>query len=55
MGLFFLFFVNPISVFMEKEYDKKINNKDESLYSIKIQENEMWIKIISIKIIQILS
>ena len=44
MGLFFLFFVNPISVFMEKEYDKKINNKDESLYSIKISENEMWIK-----------
>ena len=29
---------------MEKEYDKKINNKDESLYSIKISENEMWIK-----------
>ncbi len=44
MGLFFLFFVNPVSVFMETEYDRKINNKDESLYSIKISENEMWIK-----------
>ena len=34
MGLFFLFFVNPISVFMAKEYDKKINNKDESLLPV---------------------
>ena len=44
MGLFFLFFVNPLSVFMEREYDKKIDNNDNSLYSIKITNNEMWIK-----------
>ena len=44
MGLFFLFFVNPLSVFMETVYDKKLDNKDNSLYSIKISENEMWIK-----------
>ena len=36
IGLFFLFFVNPLAVFMEKVYDKKIDNKDNSLYSIKI-------------------
>ena len=44
MGLFFLFFVNPLAVFMEKVYDKKLDNKDNSLYSIKISDNEMWIK-----------
>ena len=44
MGLFFLFFVNPLSVFMETKYDNELNNKDNSLYSIKISDNEMWIK-----------
>ena len=44
MGLFFLFFVNPLAVFMETVYDKKLDNKDNSLYSIKISDNEMWIK-----------
>ena len=44
MGLFFLFFVNPLAVFMETEYDKKLDNRDNSLYSIKIADNEMWIK-----------
>ena len=44
MGLFFLFFINPLSVFMETKYDNKLDNKDNSLYSIKISNNEMWIK-----------
>ncbi len=44
MGLFFLFFINPLSVFMEKKYDEILNNRDNSLYSIKITDNEMWIK-----------
>ncbi len=44
IGLFFLFIVNPLSVFMERSYEDKIDNKDSSLYSIKIADNEMWIK-----------
>ena len=44
MGLFFLFIVNPLSVFMETKYDYKLDNNDNSLYSIKISDNEMWIK-----------
>ncbi len=44
MGLFFLFFLNPLSVFMEKKYDKRLDNKDNSLYSIKVTNSEMWIK-----------
>ena len=44
MGLFFLFIVNPLSVFMETKYDYKLDNRDNSLYSIKISDNEMWIK-----------
>ena len=44
IGLFFLFVINPLSVFMETEYDNKLKNKDDSLYSIKISDNEMWIK-----------
>ena len=44
MGLIFLFFLNPIAVFMGKNYDFELGNKDESLYSIKISNNEMWIK-----------
>ncbi len=44
MGLFFLFFINPLSVLMESKYDKKLDNKESSLYSIKISNNEMWIK-----------
>ncbi len=44
MGIFFLVFINPISVLMEKKYDNKLDYKDSSLYSIKISDNEMWIK-----------
>ncbi len=44
IGLFFLLFVNPISVILESKYDVELNNKDNSLYSIKISNKEMWIK-----------
>ncbi len=44
IGLIFLFFINPISVFMENQYDIKLGKQEESLYSIKITDNEMWIK-----------
>ncbi len=44
MGIFFLLFINPVSVLMESKYDTIINNKDNSVYSIKISDNEMWIK-----------
>ncbi len=44
MGLFFLFFINPLSALMETKYDTKLDNRDNSLYSIKISNNEMWIK-----------
>ncbi len=44
MGLFFLLFVNPLSVTMETKYDSKLNNNENSLYSIKISDKEMWIK-----------
>ena len=44
MGLFFLILINPLSVLVETEYDIKLNNKEESLYSIKISNSEMWIK-----------
>ncbi len=44
LGLIFLLLINPISVIMETKYDTKLKNKDNSLYSIKISENEMWIK-----------
>ena len=29
---------------MEAKYDSKLNNQDNSLYSIRISDNEMWIK-----------
>ena len=44
MGLFFLFFINPLAVFMETKYDNELNKRDDSLYSIKISDNQMWIK-----------
>ena len=42
--LFFLLIINPLAVFMETKYDNELDNKDNSLYSIKISDNEMWIK-----------
>ncbi len=44
MGLFFLLLLNPLSVFLEKKYDTELDNNEDSLYSIKISNNEMWIK-----------
>ena len=44
VGIFFLIIINPLSVFTEIKYDYKLDNKDNSLYSIKISDNEMWIK-----------
>ncbi len=43
-GLFFLLILNPLSAFMETNYDSKIDNKERNLYSINILNNEMWIK-----------
>ena len=44
MGLIFLLFLNPLAVFMEKKHDFVLGNSEESLYSIKISNKEMWIK-----------
>ncbi len=44
MGLFFLLLVNPLSVFMETKYDNILGKNENSLYSIKISDKEMWIK-----------
>ncbi len=44
IGIIFLIFLNPISANFEHNYEKTINKKDQSLYSIKISNNEMWIK-----------
>ena len=44
VGICFLIIINPLSVFLEKIYDNLIDNKDNRLYSIKISDNEMWIK-----------
>ncbi len=44
MGLFFLILINPLSVMMASKYDNKIDKRDVNLYSIKISNNEMWIK-----------
>ncbi len=44
MGLIFLLFLNPLAVFMETKYDFELGKNEESLYSIKISNKEMWIK-----------
>ena len=44
LGLFFLTIINPLSVFSESIYEKELNKNDLNLYSIKISNNEMWIK-----------
>ena len=36
IGLFFLFVINPLSVFMQTKYDSNLNYNDNNLYSIKI-------------------
>ena len=37
LGLFFLFFLNPLSVFMERKYDTKLDNKEEVYIQSKFQ------------------
>ena len=44
VGLFFLIFINPLSSNFENKFQKILDKKDKSLYSIKISNNEMWIK-----------
>ncbi len=44
MGIFFLLILNPLAVFMETKYDEKLDKRENSLNSIKISNNEMWIK-----------
>ena len=44
LGLFFLIIINPLSVFLESKYEKELNKNDLNFYSIKISNNEMWIK-----------
>ena len=43
-GLIFLILINPLSTLMASKYDQKIDKRDENLHSIKISNNEMWIK-----------
>ena len=43
-GLIFLILINPISAMMANKYDLKIDKRDLNLHSIKISNNEMWIK-----------
>tara|TARA_B100000575_G_C23141698_1_gene664556 strand:+ start:646 stop:1725 length:1080 start_codon:yes stop_codon:yes gene_type:complete len=43
-GLFFLLILNPISSNFENKFKNILNKKDQDLYSIKINNNEMWIK-----------
>ncbi len=44
IGLLFLALINPLSSKFENRYQEILNKKDKSLYSIKISNNEMWIK-----------
>ena len=43
-GLFILIIVNPITAISEIKYEKYLNNQNESMYSIKFSENNLWIK-----------
>jgi len=43
-GLFILTFINPLSANFELKYESLLNKKIDSIYSIKISENDMWIK-----------
>ncbi len=44
IGLFFLIFLNPLSSSLEIKYESLLNKNELSPYSIKISNNEMWIK-----------
>ena len=39
-----LIFINPLSANFELKYESLLNKKIDSIYSIKISENDMWIK-----------
>jgi len=43
-GFVFLIIINPLAIFMEQHYEYKLETKEDSLYSIRISDNEMWIK-----------
>ncbi len=44
VGIIFLAIINPLSVTLENKHDKFLNQNEAGLYSIKIIENQMWIK-----------
>ena len=44
IGLIFLLLINPISSNFENKFQNIVNKKDINNYSIKISNNEMWIK-----------
>tara|TARA_B100000575_G_C23069802_1_gene616158 strand:+ start:272 stop:1351 length:1080 start_codon:yes stop_codon:yes gene_type:complete len=44
MGLLFLILLNPLAVLMESKYNFEVGRNDQGLYSIKVSDNEMWIK-----------
>ena len=44
MGLIFLILINPLSAMMATQYEHNIDKRDVNLHSIKISNNEMWIK-----------
>jgi len=44
IGLIFLILINPLSTMMASKYDDKIDKRNVNLHSIKISNNEMWIK-----------
>ena len=44
LGIFFLFFLNPLAAFSEKKFELETTKDISSLYSIKIKNDEIWIK-----------
>ena len=44
IGIIFLTIVNPIASSLEIKFEEEINKKEQNLYSIKFNNNEMWIK-----------
>ncbi len=43
-GIIFLIIFNPISSNFEKKFQEKINKQNQSMNTIKVSDNEMWIK-----------
>ena len=44
IAIFFLIILNPLAAFSEKKFDIETSKDSSSLYSIKIKNNEIWIK-----------